>query len=286
MNDKQSQLDSMMQKVVACDLCCKPGNGMTQDELLRNLIAENPNKPHYGEIPTMYSDWANPRRLNAKLTFVLQDWGSAGSADEENGALVLRRCWKEKSKSMNSEDAWRDIIQHRPKPSDTHENIIEFFNDSAKRENLQLPNNFLDHIFFTNAILCFRQGGSSNPGIINLNKSINNCCKVRMFLRDQLSIVHPLVVVAGGVGVSRELGFNDGIGKTIKSVRENSPYGYKDILYHNMKLCVVPIFHPVASRNRTDEEQKEDYRFIWRALSHKLGLSGQALVDACFPDEA
>jgi hypothetical protein len=105
-------------------------------------------------------------------------------------------------------------------------------------------------------------------------------------LRDQLSIVHPLVVVAGGVGVSRELGFNDGIGKTIKSVRENSPYGYKDILYHNMKLCVVPIFHPVASRNRTDEEQKEDYRFIWRALSHKLGLSGQALVDACFPDEA
>ena len=134
MSNKLSQLDAMMQKVAKCDLCCKEGPKIKKEKLLRNFITEKPKGPRYGEIPSMYTDWAH--RLDAKIAIVLQDWGS------ENEALALRREYENKIKqsSMNPAEAWRQTIRERPEhlSSDTHKNIIDFLKRSAELQKLQL----------------------------------------------------------------------------------------------------------------------------------------------------
>ena len=107
MSDKLSQLGAMMQKVEKCDLCCKEGQGIEEKRLLINFITKKPQGPRYGEIPSMYTDWAN--RLDAKIAIVLQDWGS------KDEALDLRREYENKIKqsAMSPAEAWRQTIRER-----------------------------------------------------------------------------------------------------------------------------------------------------------------------------
>ena len=277
MNDKLSKLHRLFQRVKKCDLCCTIGNGIEKRErLLRNLIAEAPVRPRYGDIPTMYTDWAS--RVHAKIAIVMQDWGSA------RDALKLSKHYKKKAKEecLSLDDAWRSIVQKRPKPSPTHRNIIRYLIKSAEREGLKLPSGFLDDLYFTNAVLCFRRGGASGSRNIDLETSIRNCCDGQKFLYGQLAIVRPLIVVAAGRWALKGLGFNEGVGPTIRSVREESAYGYKEISCDGLSLCVVPTFHPAAVRNRSRKQQISDYQFVWKGLEHILGRDGKDLVKTCF----
>src|SRR5215471_11646755 len=109
----------------------------------------------------MYTDWASRPRLNAKIAIVLQDWGSR---DE---AIKLRHHYKRlmRTECLNRKKAWLKTVRDRPKPSPTHKRIPLYLRRSAKRQGLHLPDDFLDHIFFTNAVLCFRKGNSSAKNI-------------------------------------------------------------------------------------------------------------------------
>lgn len=276
MSTRLAQLDTLMQSVAECQLCCNPANGISSKRLLRNLIAECPHAPRYGNIPSMYTDWAS--RLDSKIVVVLQDWGSCKSA------LDLRRYYENRIDSTTTrEDAWLDTIQHRPAPSTTHKNLIHFLMRSAEIEGVCLPDDFLDRIFFTNAILCFRHGNSSGDGI-SLSASIANCCFKQKFLRDQLRIVQPAVVVALGERALKALAINSGMDCFIRDVRGTSPHGYREHKYFELSIRVVPAFHPAArSVNRTAGEQIEDYRFIWRALSHVHQVPTSNLASLCFP---
>ena len=276
---KKNKLRAMMARVSRCRLCCEEGNGIAKNKLLRNLIAENPKGPRYGEIPTMYSDWS--RRLDAKIAIVLQDWGSA------QAALKLRAYYENLiSRSVSRTEAWCRTVRERPLhlSSNTHRNIIDFLKSSARLERVRLPDDFLDRIFFTNAILCFKRGNSSDKGI-DLRSSIENCCLKQRFLRDQLAIVNPAVVVALGKWSLYALGFpaNVPMRKLITQVRRASRSGYQRIQYHDLEVCVVPAFHPVARpKDCSRESQIDDYRFIWRALADVLGVPLNRVARVCF----
>ena len=283
MSGKLSQLNTLMQNVSKCDLCCREGQDqdIKKDKLLINLIAEKPISPRFGEIPSMYTDWAS--RLNAKIAIVLQDWGGV------EDALSLRRHYQEqiRKKSLSAAVAWRQTVQNRPNPSPTHINIINFLKISATLEGLKLPHDFLDQIFFTNAVLCFRHGNTSGKDNIDLRRSIRNCCFQSKFLYEQLKIVQPSIVVALGEGALSSLCISSNVALTIQSVQSLRD-GFKMIDYYDLSFRLVPALHPTShipkgwTKDKFQRKQIADYRFIWRALSHILGCSGDKLVSECF----
>ncbi|MBN2589866.1 MAG: uracil-DNA glycosylase family protein [Sedimentisphaerales bacterium] len=271
--DKLSKLDVVMKDIAACQLCCGVDTTIPEKRRLRNLIAEKPSAPRYGEIPSHYTDWAT--RLNAKIVILMKDWGLASHA------LELRTYFEGliANKSLNREQAWLETIQNRPKPSPTHKKIKKYLKISAVAEGLFLPPDFLNHIFFTNAVLCFRCRGKPNAtDNIDLKKSLDNCCGKRKYLRQQLKIVNPAIVVALGQGAWQGL---DQSGTIISS----SSQKYLVIDYPDgLHLCVVRAPHPTKwGKGISDTTKINEYRIIWKALSHILGLSSEKLVETCFP---
>jgi uracil-DNA glycosylase len=280
MSDKLSQLDAMMRDVAACQLCCREGGEIKKEKLLRNLIAEKPNGPRYGEIPSRYTDWAH--RLDAKIAFVLEDYGSAHNAFEHRESY-LRRITEE---SLSPEVAWRRTVEDRPHPSPSTLRIPVFLRQSAERQGLELPRDFLDGILFTNAVLCFRRAGNdSSKENIDWATSSRNCCTKRRFLRQQLQILGPSVVVAAGKKVLGVLGVRGtSIAEAVEDAHRSGAHGFSRVDYGGLSLNMVPVFHPAARpKDRSADEQVESHRFIWRALSHILGLAGNELVRAVFP---
>jgi uracil-DNA glycosylase len=283
MTNKLSMLDSTMQAISECDVCCRPGQGIESDQLLRNFIAERPNGPRYGGIPHLFTDWAN--RLNAKIAVIGQDWGA------DAAAIDLRRIYEESVNGVPDDPAkiWRQMVKDRPGgPSKTDENLKKFFEESARLEHLHLPETFMDNLFITNAVLCLRKGSvSSGDKNINLERSTENCCLKRMFLRQLLEIVNPVIVVALGGWALWGLGRTGGwkpLKSIIPEIRRKYPYGYVVNKYDGLSLNVVPVYHPAAQpRHRKTEQQVEDYRFVWKSLSTVLHLSGDDLIKACFP---
>jgi hypothetical protein len=267
--DKLSQLDAVMKEVAACQLCCGESSAITEKKRLRNIISEKPYAPRYGEIPSHYTDWAN--RLNAKIVIVMKDWGRASDA------LKLRAYYEGliTNGSFSRDQAWRETVENRPNPSPTHKKINKYLKSSAEAESVFLPPDFLNHILFTNAVLCFRRdGGPSDKDNIDLPRSLENCCGRRKYLRRQLQIVSPTVVVALGQEAWQGLCRGGAI--------NNSSQEFVELAYPNdgLSINVVRTPHPVAWG--PDESKINAYRLIWKALSHILGLQGEELVKKCF----
>jgi hypothetical protein len=234
--DDKLSLDALMKEVAICQLCCSDDSGITEKKRLRNIVAEKPSTLRYGEIPSHYTDWAT--RLDAKIAIVMEDWGLASDA------LKLRYYYEEllANSSLDSDQAWRETIENRPKPSPTHKKILKYLKSSAEAEGLFLPPDFLNYIFFTNAVLCFRRdGGPSDKSNIDLTKSLQNCCGNRKFLRQQLRIVGPTIVVALGQEAWQGLG-RDG------AIISNSSQKLLVVEYpeDGLRLNVVRMPHPVA----------------------------------------
>ena len=167
---KSSALDVMMKEVANCRKCTSAEGGIEEDKRLINLIAGRPKAPWYGEIPSHFTDWAYRYRLDTKIAMVMQDWGSADHP--QFGALILRRDYEKflKRRSLSREAAFRAIVQNRPPQhtSKTHNNLTSFLKNSAQKEGLSLPEDFLDHIYFTNAVLCFRRQGIGTEAAISI----------------------------------------------------------------------------------------------------------------------
>lgn len=268
-----------MGEISECNLCCKKGQGITPQHLLKNLIAEKPEGPYHGGIPHLFTDWSN--RLNAKIAVIGQDWG----AEEE--AILLRKRYEQiiENTSNYSSKIWQEEVRNRfPKESKTDNNIKSFFTESAKKEGLSLPDNFMDSIYFTNAVLCFRRGKiSTGQTGIDLKRSYENCCFDRKFLKKQLDIVKPKIVITLGGwalwGLGRTGGWNS-LKSIMKSVRNTSSLGNLTTEYDDLSLIVVPVYHPAARIDR--QKQIEDYRHIWKSLSDTTGLSNRDIIETCF----
>lgn len=318
MNGKLPLLNVLMQEVDRCELCCEhdrcdlggPESNIQSSRCLRNLIYEYPNPSPWGGIPSMYTDWGN--RLYAKIAIVMKDWGLA------DDALALRgHCTKLANFGMSSRCAWITTVCDRPKPSPTHRNIIKYLRNSLRcyvetsapgaRPSLpktpwlirltspgserheEIP--FLDHLYFTNTVLCFKRWGEpTSRDNIDFPESKKHCCDEREFLRRQLEIVQPCVVVAVGEAarvfaehVQPAISGLDRISDIVKDAQE-SPRRYWELTYRGLSLNVIPVFHPTAyPTDRNSDEQISDYGCIWRALERILDVSGTALVSTVFP---
>jgi len=274
-NGKEHMLDMLMNEVKDCDLCCREGREIRPKKLLKNFIAERPIGPRYGGMPNLWTDWG--RRLESKIVFVGQDWGPEIEISRH------RKKYEEHVRNCgNPEEIWRQMRTPFDKDRSTPK-MVHYLKESARREGLpRLPRNFLDEIFLTNAVLCARQGdANSGPETIDAQRSTRNC---RSFLHRQLSIVKPLIsVTLGQWPLWSLLESNESLASRINSVHA-SPCGFLRISHDNVSLAIVPVFHPAARpKDRSLEQQIEDYRYIWRALSNSLNCHGEELINICFP---
>ncbi len=200
---KLSLLNAMMLDVQNCNLCCKASRDIPSQKLLRNFIAEQPNGPLFGLVPSIWTDWA--RRLDAKIAIVGKDWGPWQGP---KGIQQNRQRYKEQIERLGSDhdlQIWNALIERYNQEDGTSQNLIEYLENSALLANVSLPQGFIDNTFVTNAVLCARANGQNSSGSDNFDavKSIRNCCSTRKFLYKQLDIVKPTLVVALGEGALR-----------------------------------------------------------------------------------
>jgi len=279
-NGKEHMLDMLMHEVKDCDLCCRDGGSIKPDKILKNFIAERPDSPRYGGCPNLWTDWAN--RLESKIAVVGQDWGCE---EGKVGINHLRQQYEDLvNDSGNHEEIWRlkriPLVEDKATPK-----MIKFFKISSALEGLPgLPGNFSDELFLTNAILCVRRGPIySGSGNIDPKMSSMNC---QTFLRRQLYIVRPIVVITFGRYALSSLGQikeSQTLLFRIKEIHSASP-GYIKTYIKGVPMSIVPVFHPSWPQNRNNEQQVEDYRYLWRALSDTTQLFGKELIKFCFPN--
>jgi uracil-DNA glycosylase family 4 len=283
--DKLYLLNTMMQNVKDCDLCCKVGQKIPSEKLLKNFIAERPNKPLYGQVPSIWTDWAH--RLDARIAVVGQDWGPWLG---DKGILEKRQRYEQQVERIGGDNGfqiWRTLIDKYNQEDDTSSDLIGYFKASAELEGSPLPRDFIDNVFVTNSVLCARAKGQNASGSGNFDavKSIRNCCSERKFLHEQLDIVKPTIVIALGEGALRGLElFKGGNLRDIVERVQASATHYISTNYYDLPLKVVPVYHPAARpRNRKCLQQIQDYRFIWKALSNIMRLSVKVAIEACMP---
>jgi uracil-DNA glycosylase len=278
-NTKGFALSRLMEQVSQCRRCCEPHQGIDPEKLLHNFIAERPNAPHYGGVPNLWTDWN--ARLDAKIAVVGQDWGAEGG---ELGTTNLRRQYEEHI--INTDDpekTWRNM--RAPLGLDRNR-MAKFFQESAGREGLPpLPSRFRDYLFLTNSVLCVRRGQAySGDANFDGRRCAVNC---HDFLLEQLRIVRPAVVITLG-----SLPLWSLVRSTTGSLRaelervHGTPPGYIEATVVGLNIAIVPVFHHAARPiNRSEEQQIEDYRFLWRALRDRLQIGGQELIESCFSEE-
>ena len=279
---KASKLDLLMQRVKDCRLCCEDTEILPKKRLI-NFIAERPNWPRYGGVPSIWTDWAS--RLDAKIVVIGKDWGPQSDVDKYRQQYEqLSSLTGDKSK------AWRRTIRSYTNNDDrSGQKLTEYLSESAKCVGLHLPPSFMDDVFVTNAVLCARQGNKySDKDYFDEEKSTSNCCCTQRFLQRQLEIVKPAVVVTLGkcrLWALGKMSKSKSLRRRIEEVHEAPPGYLRD---DELGLSIVPVFHPAAyddeESGRTNDKQIEDYSYIWRALGDSLHLSGKNLIRACFPN--
>ena len=283
MTGKTAILAQMMEQVAQCRLCCGEDPCIKPHKLLHNFIAERPDGPRYGNVPNIWTDWHD--RLHAKIAIVGQDWGAEGGPI---GTTALRREYEERVRQGGHPDqVWSDMRSRnldRGTP-----NMIRYLTDSAVREGLPpTPQNLLDDVFLTNPLLCVRHGEeASGEKNLDRRRSTGHC---RRFLIRQLQIVRPAVVITWGRPALWSLGQIEWSGENLEEKLQavhdpvKNPRGYIAANIDDLELRIVPVFHPAWPTNRDGEKNREDYRYVWRALRDGLACDGEDLMRLCFPN--
>ena len=172
--------------------------------------------------------------LDAELMVVGQDWGGIDyyvenkGADEEKNETNQRIC-----ELLESVDV-RIALPKQPQPTRS--------------------------LFFTNSVLCLRPR-TLTGGYVR-SRCFTNC---RPFLRSQVELVRPRVVVTLGLKAFRSLVLSFGMRpQSKKSMKE----AVLEVIRLTDRTTLVPVFHPgkrgTISRNK--EKQKEDWKRVKAAL--------------------
>ncbi|MDA8091078.1 MAG: uracil-DNA glycosylase family protein [Nitrospiraceae bacterium] len=213
---KREAYEELVKKRKSCRLCCG----------LSNPSYVSDGKYDSNEIGP-WSLWQS--NLNAELLIVGQDWGDISYFQKWEG---------------------RD----QPAKNPTNENL----QDLLAHIDIQIgkPREIQGQvIFFTNLILCFKQGGLQSPV---KNDWLINC--TREFFRPLIEIINPRVILALGKRVSESILDRYKIpyskNKKLYDIMQRSPYELTS------STVLFPLYHCGAgsiNRNRPMIEQKKDW---------------------------
>lgn len=185
-----------------------------------------------------WSRWQG--NLNAPLMVVGQDWGGIDYFVESN---------KDKDKGRDKRDNPTDL------------NLIKL----VKIADFLIQDVYLPEgqnvLFFTNAILCLKQGKLSD-NVSDEDRKARECFKnCESFLRRQIEIVNPAVVVGLGKHAYQAIlsGFNLKAGKFSEEVEEENG---RELLNGIHVFAVYHCGKKSTNMNRPMEAQKKDWMRI------------------------
>lgn len=122
-------------------------------------------------------------------------------------------------------------------------------------------------LFFTNSILCYKEGKMADPTSGSHHRICSN-----LYLLDLIDIVQPKIIIPLGLKAFQGLlscsfiGLNSAIKNLkYKEAVDNSPY---NIEVNNKKIFVFPVFHPgpLGLANRSYDNQKKDWENIRKKI--------------------
>ena len=245
--NKKKQFNNLIKKMRKCNLCqniTKKSSGKVTDCSLINIFKD---EELCLNIPTIWTDWYS--RIDADIMIIGQDWGPLVDMEKyRNEYIELLK---------TDEDAWYKLVKREENL--THKKLVKFLEKSAKLEKYPLEENFKDKIYFTNAVMCARQGESyKDTKYFDVKKCTLNCTK---FLKEQIDIVKPKIIVALGyhplLALSKVLDFEIGENLVLTLLKTK--------VFNVNGVKIIPVFHPVAQVK--EKEQLNQYRNIWSELS-------------------
>lgn len=244
--NKKKEFNKLIKDLGRCDKCInifKKANKKLTDCSLINIYKD---EEICLNIPTIWTDWYS--RIDSKIMVIAQDWGPY------TDMLKYREEYIELLST--DEDAWKTIVNKQ----DTlvHKKLYKFLKESAKLEKYNLEENFMDNIYFTNAVMCARQGTSyKDTKNFDVKPCTLNCIA---FLKKQIDIVKPKIILAIGyhplLSLSKIYDFEIGT-NLIDSL---------DIIRKD-NIVIIPAYHPTAQVK--EEDQLKIYRNIWKEVKNE-----------------
>lgn len=203
----------------------------------------------------IWVDWEP--RLGAKLMIVGQDWGPYIEMQKITGKVK-----KEVNCGGNLDD-----IRYKHINNSTHKTtkfLFQALEESAERNNINLPENQMDYVFVTMAVLFARQGKGFR-GNHNFEEKASAELS-RPFLEEQIKIVEPAVILTLGnlaTGSVLKIFGSDMKASLTKTIEEYNPSNYTFPL--NAKdVLVIPSFHPAS--HVSQEAKLAQWGYIWSYL--------------------
>ncbi len=136
----------------------------------------------------------------------------------------------------------------------TKKMLTKYLLESAKINNINTTEDYINNIYITNAIMCARKGNNYRGDNIKLKECTLNC---REYLKRQIEIVKPKVIMTLGyyplLSIASVYGFV--IPNTMREVIQNMPVIKMD------DLVIIPAYHPTVQISK--EKQLEQYKRIW-----------------------
>ncbi len=233
MKTKQCLYDALVEKRRACRLC-QDLNVVTLGDCRRDEYGSR----HLGP----WTEWQG--NLDAELMVIGQDWGGTGNYVKQSGCDI--------------------------DGDDTNANLVKLLGSidldiQAPSEHQRKTPKAPGILYFTNAVLCLRQGNATDSGKSGkepVSKCFRNCA--REFLKPQIEFVRPRAVVALGFKTLKAILWAYGLRfpRSLTSAVEAGPISIGS-------MSIVPVFHCGArstNMNRSLDQQKQDWQSVRRVL--------------------
>ncbi len=221
--DKLHRYSNLVGKRKECRLC---GDlGLTNPSVCEGGIYDNTG--HIGP----WTQWQG--NLDAELMVVAQDWGGTEYYIEHEGVEEDTNTTNKRICDLLASVGLHIALPQQPQPTRP--------------------------AFFTNSVLCLRPGRLTDGNV--RSRCFTNCS--RTFLRPQVELVNPKVVVTLGYMAYRSLVTAFG-----KHPRLRMREAVQEVVQLTDRTLLVPVFHPGnnGTRSRRLEKQKEDWRRVREAL--------------------
>jgi DNA polymerase len=241
-SDKRTVYKSMVTDRKKCRACMNSSD--SADDLIN--AATIANGIYDCDQIGAFTQWQS--NLDANLMVVAQDFGDVDWFIKEKGRPT----------SIN--------------PSPTNKALVDLLNNAGFPINLANETVDVGDLFFTNAVLCMKQGGTEAP---IKQEWLTNCS--RLFLRPLIELVHPKVVVALGTQAYQSV--LTAYRMIARVFRQAVDSGKPDSLPNDVQ--VFPVYHCGwrGQSSRPLEQQREDWKRIGSFL--RQSLREEESTDSC-----
>jgi len=204
----------------------------------------------------IWVDWAP--RLGAKLMLVGQDWGPYAEMKKISDKVAAEV--KKGNDLVNIRKYYINNSKHR-----TTKFLFQALEQSATKNNVDLPENPMDYVFVTMAVLFARQGKGFR-GNYNFEEKHSSELS-RPFLKSQIEIVEPGVILTlGNLATDSVLKiFGSKMKAALTKTIEN--YNPTDYMFDldTKRVTVIPAFHPAS--HVSQELKLSQWDYIWPYLA-------------------